>query len=72
MYFLLPIKAVVIISSMPFQEYVISNSNQYLKAHKLRCLLGEERYVFVHGVVGNVSVGGVVVGDENIEENLLK
>ena len=32
-------------------------------AHELHCLLGEERHVFVYGVVGYIGVGGVVEGD---------
>ncbi len=31
--------------------------------------LGEEGHVFVDGVVGDVGVGGVVEGDEDVEED---
>lgn len=31
--------------------------------------MGEEGHVFVDGVVGDVGVGGVVEGDEDVEED---
>jgi hypothetical protein len=31
--------------------------------------LGEECEVFINGVFGNVFVGGIVEGDEDVEEN---
>lgn len=39
------------------------------RAHELQGLLGEERHVFVDGVVGDVGVGAIVEGDEDVEED---
>ncbi len=38
-------------------------------AHKLHGLLGEERHVFVDCIFGDIRVGTVVKGDEDVEEN---
>ena len=38
-------------------------------ADELQGFLGEEGHVFVDGVVGDVGVGGVVEGDEDVEED---
>ena len=38
-------------------------------ADELHGLLGEERHVFVDGVVGDVFIGAVIKGDEDVEED---
>ena len=38
-------------------------------ADELYCSLREECHVFVYGVVGYVGVGGIVEGDEDVEED---
>ncbi len=38
-------------------------------AHELHGFLSEERHVFIDGIVGDILVGTVVEGDEDVEEN---